>query len=639
MAKPQRGSKKMSFDEMLNDLINNPSDIDAALLGDISAGTAKSSRMLSGQAELLEINAFIDTHNRKPQSNSEDFNESKLARRMRGYAMHSKEHADLKPFDKYDLLTAEVKPVAHKKPIISEPIDTDLQADSPAELPVVPTETVEDEPNNKPAQPEELSEDSLLPMPDTSNDQADPSDVSLADTGPLADIGKPFLAIGYLESIRELCERITVDSMKALPSATWFLDTTYVASERVVIQGGPYNTNIAYLKPIYTPASLIIKPTKPLEPVRELKETKQTNPADPKKPRTSKPHTKEPQPSADAFDLTSPEVGVDSDVQLDDAVSKLVSTSAKPDDTPLTIDEILIQDAELIAMLCAEDDEYFDTAGEYTTPADRTAPEEIGKQTPCHDFYKYEGLFKDMHDRLASGELETTRHTSVNFKKGDAFILNGVLGFIEQVGDYRVDFSGKYDPRLRLIFDNGTESNILLNTLNKSLFTDKQGRRVISPADEFNDFDAPGEVKKVRTGQVYIVKTLSEDPQLKNIPNLYKIGFTKHTVEERTKNALRDTAFLESPVEVVARAECYDLDPQGLEGIIHAFLYAQRIQITLVSSEGKRYMPQEWFSINLDDAKAIIKHIVEGDILDYRMNNTTNRLVAIKTAKEDAIRR
>ena len=185
-----------------------------------------------------------------------------------------------------------------------------------------------------------------------------------------------------------------------------------------------------------------------------------------------------------------------------------------------------------------------------------------------------------------------------------------------------------YDQRLRLIFDNGTESNILLLSLGKNLYSDKIGRLIIRSADDFTDFDNLDRPTKIRTGQVYIVRSLSNDPALKQTPNLYKIGFTKGTVEERTKNALRDTAFLESPIEVVTKAECYDLDPRGLKGLIHDFLHSQRINITLTSKNGSQYHPQEWFSVGLDEAKKVITHIVDGTIVDYRMDNTTNRVVA-----------
>ena len=625
MSKKQRKSKKLDFDSLLDELVNHPTEMDMAILGDITESKAKSSKMISGQAELLEINAFIDTHNRKPQSNSNDFNESKLARRMLGYATHAKEHADLKPFDKYDLLTP-AKPtaalIAANKAKFSEGLEskevesqTSSEADkrNPAKTPNAPMDTIG----------ADAEQNTLIPIDTIQKESVD-----------IADSGKPFLCIGYSESIREMCERITVDSMHNLPASTFFLDISYISPERIAIQGGRHRMNIAYLKPIYVRASSSVSPMPNTAAIGTPEDNQDTLEGS-LTPQESNGISHTLPPNKDSSNQAQKPRKQDSEVSDNDldrganSTAPVTDTPVNPPEIAVSMDDILAMDEDFLAELCADDDEYFDIAGEYSEPADRAAPDEIGKQTPCMDFYKYEALFEDLHARLKSGDLETTRHTSVNFKQGDAFILNGVLGFIENVGEYRLDNAGKYDPRLRLVFDNGTESNILLNTLNKSLFTDKQGRRVISPADEFNDFDTPGEVKRIRTGQIYIVKTLSDNPKLKSIPNLYKIGFTKHTVEERTKNALRDTAFLESPVEVVARAECYDLDPHGLEGLIHAFLYAQRIQITLTSLDGKQYMPQEWFSIHIDDAKSIIKHIVDGNILNYRMNNTTNRLVKI----------
>ena len=247
-----------------------------------------------------------------------------------------------------------------------------------------------------------------------------------------------------------------------------------------------------------------------------------------------------------------------------------------------SLDDILADDDDFLSSLCLEEDHLFDLDSKYTDVGDKATPDEVGKQTHCDDFYMYEAHFKALHDKLESGELKTTRYTATTFKEGDAFILNGMVGFIQAFGEHRENYAGVYDPRLRLIFDNGTESNILLLSLGKNLYADKTGRLIIRSADDFTDFDNLDRPTKIRTGQVYIVRSLSNDPALKQIPNLYKIGFTKGTVEERTKNALRDTAFLESPIEVVTKAECYDLDPRGLEGLIHDFLHSQRINITLI---------------------------------------------------------
>lgn len=72
--------------------------------------------------------------------------------------------------------------------------------------------------------------------------------------------------------------------------------------------------------------------------------------------------------------------------------------------------------------------------------------------------------------------------------------------------------------------------------------------------------------------------------------------------------------------------ECYNLTSQNVEHLTHTFLAKQRINMTLISSEDSPYCPTEWFAIARDISIAIAKHIVESDIINYRMDNTTGKI-------------
>lgn len=322
---------------------------------------------------------------------------------------------------------------------------------------------------------------------------------------------------------------------------------------------------------------------------------------------------------------------IDFELKSTEILDEIAQTNQQKPTNDASIDDILDLDADFIADLAASDNEWF--AGGLQSASlngskSIAKPDEVGKQTKCHDFYMYESRFKAMHEGLTTGRLKTITHTAVNFKEGDAFIMEGMLGFIQSVGDMRIGSRGNDDPRLRLIFDNGTESNILLSTLNKNLYMDDTGRRIINNAEDFADFDTPSDQVKVRTGQLYIVRSLSTNPKIRDANNLYKIGFTTKTIEDRAYNSRNDIAFLESTVEVVLTAECYNLNPRGLEGVVHDFLYAQRLLVTLTSKDGMTYHPKEWFNVNINDAKRIIQLIIDGQLTNYRMDNTTGRLVA-----------
>ncbi|MDY0135213.1 MAG: GIY-YIG nuclease family protein, partial [Atribacterota bacterium] len=255
-------------------------------------------------------------------------------------------------------------------------------------------------------------------------------------------------------------------------------------------------------------------------------------------------------------------------------------------------------------------------------------PDEIAQQTHCADFYKFESIFKDIQAKLKSGELQHVHfQKELQIREGDAFIMEGVLCLVDEVGEYKEDNFGRPNPRLRIIFENGTESNHLLRSFGRRMYKDKTSRRIIQDADSVVDAFNNVSHKDKRAGQIYFVTTMSDNPALRAIPNLIKIGYTEQTVEERTKNAERDTAFLEAPVKILASMECYNLNPNKFETLIHGFLYAQRLRMTLVGRNGKSYHPNEWFSVSLEDAMEAARRIIDGSIVKYRMDNTTGRLV------------
>ncbi|NYT66782.1 GIY-YIG nuclease family protein [Alcaligenaceae bacterium] len=262
------------------------------------------------------------------------------------------------------------------------------------------------------------------------------------------------------------------------------------------------------------------------------------------------------------------------------------------------------------------------------TVTNRESPDEVAQRTVCHDFYEFEHIFRDLHEGLKNRSIETVRfQQSSQVQEGDAFIMEGVLCLIDKIGEHRLDSTGRYDPRLRVIFENGTESNHLLQSLAKRLFADDTGRRIVRAAESVVDTFNNISHKDKRAGQIYFVTTLSDNPTLKAIPNLIKIGYTEQTVEERTKNAIRDIAFLEAPVKILASIECYNLNPVKFEGLIHGFLHAQRLKVTLIGEDGNAYKPREWFSVPLDTAREVVRRIIDGSIVQYRMDNTTNRLI------------
>jgi len=251
-------------------------------------------------------------------------------------------------------------------------------------------------------------------------------------------------------------------------------------------------------------------------------------------------------------------------------------------------------------------------------------PDEIAQRQPCPDFQRFEPLFFQLRGGLKNGIFSLERFThKLKISEGDFFVLNGVIGYVHSAGERLREYS-TYNARLHLIFENGTEMNMLYQSLTHGLVRDKEGRKVQLNGQKL----IPSDVS-VLSGLVYILATKSKDPAL--IPykqNLYKIGFTETTVEQRIKNAEKDRTFLEAPVRIVATSQCFNLNAQKLEALVHGFLATRRLNITLKSHTGQVYTPKEWFNVPLTTVQAVIQYIVDGTISQYRLDNTTGKIVA-----------
>ena len=110
---------------------------------------------------------------------------------------------------------------------------------------------------------------------------------------------------------------------------------------------------------------------------------------------------------------------------------------------------------------------------------ERRASEMIADHTPCVDFDRFQALFAQAELDLKSRRRETSRfrrYTVIN--EGDYFILGGQIVYVAEVGTPIKAPDGKIDARLRVIYANGTESNLLLRSLQRALYKDNGSRRI-----------------------------------------------------------------------------------------------------------------------------------------------------------------
>ncbi len=286
-----------------------------------------------------------------------------------------------------------------------------------------------------------------------------------------------------------------------------------------------------------------------------------------------------------------------------------------------SIDDVLVDDA---LGILNSDDEGIHTLKHVSV--EKTMPDYIARRKPCKDFGQFEALFKQCQIDIAVGKRKLLPfQKEKQIEKGFFFVLQGVLLYIAEVGTKIKGKKSTYNARLRCIFDNGTESDILLRSLSSGLY--KDGRRVSMHQEKFlSEFDAVT-AEDQDTGFIYILKSENDRPEIKSIENLYKIGFSRTPIQDRIKNAAQDPTFLMAPVSLVAAYQCYNLNPQKLEMLIHTFFGHVCLNLDIYGNNGQRYIPREWFIVPPHIIEQAIHFLLNGEIVNYRYDSDKQIIV------------
>jgi hypothetical protein len=248
-------------------------------------------------------------------------------------------------------------------------------------------------------------------------------------------------------------------------------------------------------------------------------------------------------------------------------------------------------------------------------------PSKIARRERCKNFNEFEPIFKDCHNKLQSGELELKRFVNEQqIQKGQFFILHGIMCYVFGKGE-REKKAGKVNARLHLIFENGTESDMLLRSLARELYKDESGRRVIPSGNKAEILE-----DDKSAGFIYILSSQSQDPQIHSIPNLFKMDYSTIPVKKRIANARSEPTYLMAPVDVVASYECYNMNTQKFENLIHTVFKSVCIDVKIADLRGNVCKPREWFSVPLEQANTAIELIASGQIINYRYDSSTKKI-------------
>lgn len=260
--------------------------------------------------------------------------------------------------------------------------------------------------------------------------------------------------------------------------------------------------------------------------------------------------------------------------------------------------------------------------------AEKKAVEEMGRRSLCNDFENFKPLFEQIQAELKAGVRKTLRFKEdASINKGEYFIVGGQIAYIAEVGELTQDAYSKWDARLRIIFDNGTESNILLRSLQKALYKDESGRRITDPnaGPLFDDFVEDDDIE---SGTIYVLRSKSDHPEIKQNSNLlHKIGVTGGSVEKRLANAKLDPTFLMADVEIVATYELYNINRTKLENLLHRFFEVARLNIQISDRFGNPINPREWFLVPLFIIDEVVDKIKDGTLSKYQYDAYSVKLI------------
>jgi hypothetical protein len=260
--------------------------------------------------------------------------------------------------------------------------------------------------------------------------------------------------------------------------------------------------------------------------------------------------------------------------------------------------------------------------------ADKRAAEEIANRTKCEDFDQFKPLFAEVKKDLDTGIRETRPfQTMAEIKQGEFFIVGGQIAYVAEVGEEFISQYDRRDSRLRVIYDNGTESDVLLRSLQRALHRDEAGRRITDPvagplfAGEVEDGD-------LASGTIYVLRSKSDNPVVAaNRDVLHKIGVTGGKVEARIANARHDPTFLMADVEIVATYKLSNINRTKLENLIHRIFDTARLDIEIKDRFGNPIIPREWFLVPVFIIDEAVERIKNGTITEYIYDPKTARLV------------
>lgn len=301
---------------------------------------------------------------------------------------------------------------------------------------------------------------------------------------------------------------------------------------------------------------------------------------------------------------------------------------------PAAVDDL--DDQDLLAELgvnAATDEDDITRLRHVATYADRKAAEEIANRTRCPDFEKFQPLFEKVRRELDEGVRRTTvleTRSLDEIQQGTFFIVGGQIAYIAEEHEAFTTGYDRRDSRLRVIYDNGTEGDVLQRSLQRALHRDKVARLISEPSAGplFGDTMEPDDIE---SGTIYVLESQSDHPYVAQHRELiHKIGVTGGKVETRIAAAKDDATYLLANVDIVATYKLAHINRTKLENLFHKIFAPAQLDLTIEDRFGKPVKPREWFLVPLQVIDEAVNRIRDGSITNYIYDPKSARLVPAK---------
>jgi hypothetical protein len=283
-----------------------------------------------------------------------------------------------------------------------------------------------------------------------------------------------------------------------------------------------------------------------------------------------------------------------------------------------------LDDDELLNLLGVEAEEDSITNLKHVkSRSAKRAVEELANRTICEDFEKFKFLFEQIKKEIDTGLRETIRFrkdagfTKTSLRQAQFLIVGGQIAHIAEIGETFKAPNGEEDARLRVIYYNGTESNILLRSLIRAMYKDETSR-FIADASLGPLFSGENSEDDQESGTIYVLRSFSNHPIIKKSRDVVlKIGVTGGKVKTRIANAKNEPTYLMAEVEIVATYKLSNINRIKLEKVIHKFFDSVNLDIEIKDRFGKLVKATEWFLVPLFIIDEVVETIKEGTIGDY----------------------